>query len=74
VTEELVMRAVMDYAGWDADRDDVLDALSAAVTAKLGFGRLSTLPAAPEIDSAGLPMEMAYHAAQATRERPAPSP
>ena len=60
--EELVVKAVMDHVGWDAGRDDILDALAAAVTAKLGFGGLNTLPATPETDAKGLPMEMVYHA------------
>ena len=59
---ELAAKAVMDHVGWDAGRDDVLDALAAAVTAKLGFGGLNTLPATPETDAAGLRMEMVYHA------------
>jgi len=41
-------------------RDDVVDALVGSVTAWLGRGDLTTLPAMPEEDSAGLPMEMVY--------------
>ncbi len=40
--------------------DDVLDALGAAVTARLGRSGLSTIPAVPAQDSTGLPMEMVY--------------
>lgn len=41
-------------------RDDVVDALVGSVTAWLSRGGLTTLPAMPEQDSAGLPMEMVY--------------
>lgn len=45
--------------------DDILDALAAAVTAKLGLGcpgnyRLQTLPECPPTDDRCLPMEMVY--------------
>ncbi len=40
--------------------DDLLDALAAAVTAKIGFDNLSCLPPQPERDAQGLPMEMVY--------------
>ena len=40
--------------------DDLLDALAAAVTGLIGGTRLQTLPATPERDSKGLPMEMVY--------------
>lgn len=42
-------------------RDDILDALVAAVTAYVGFYELTTLPAEPEIDSRGRPMEIVYY-------------
>ena len=41
-------------------RDDLMDALSAAVTASFGRNRLHTLPSQPGRDSFGLPMEMVY--------------
>lgn len=41
-------------------KDDVLDALAAAITAKLGFNRFFTIPENPPIDSNGLRMEMVY--------------
>ena len=42
--------------------DDVLDALAAAITAKIGCrqGGFKTLPENPPTDSKGLPMEMVY--------------
>lgn len=41
-------------------RDDIADALVALVTALAPQNRLRTLPAEPEIDAEGLPMEMVY--------------
>lgn len=41
-------------------RDDVLDALVAAVSAKLGMNRLGVIPATAEYDSKGLRMEIVY--------------
>ena len=41
-------------------RDDVLDALVAAVTARCGYDRLTTIPECPPIDCEGLSMEMVY--------------
>lgn len=41
-------------------RDDIADALVALVTALAPQMRLRTLPAEPEIDAEGLPMEMVY--------------
>ena len=41
-------------------KDDILDALAAAVTAQQGFGRLRTLPESPPMDRNGLSMEMVY--------------
>jgi predicted RNase H-like nuclease len=41
-------------------RDDVIDALAGAVTARLGAAGLETLPATPERDRRGLRMEIVY--------------
>jgi predicted RNase H-like nuclease len=49
-----------NYSQKEVKRDDILDALAAAVTAKIGFDNLSCLPPQPEIDAHGLPMEMVY--------------
>ena len=43
-------------------RDDILDALVAAVT---GMNELRTVPGNPEVDSCGLPMEMVYSLVEA---------
>ena len=56
-------RACSKFARKDVARDDILDALVAAVTAYLGQGdegRLQTVPAHPSTDSTGLPMEMVF--------------
>ena len=41
-------------------RDDVVDAMAAAVTAAAGDAALRTLPTRPPRDTCGLPMEMLY--------------
>ena len=42
--------------------DDILDALAAAVTARLGYpDKLATLPENPPTDARGLPMEMVFY-------------
>jgi predicted RNase H-like nuclease len=41
-------------------QDDVVDALVGLVTARIHRGDLRTIPETPEVDSAGLPMEMVY--------------
>jgi predicted RNase H-like nuclease len=45
----------------DVARDDILDALVAAVTAYRGHGRLQTAPQRPPTDAKGLPMEIVYY-------------
>ena len=56
-------RACSKFARKDVARDDILDALVAAVTAYLSQGdegRLQTIPALPSTESTGLPMEMVF--------------
>lgn len=57
------------FARKDVGRDDILDALVAAVTAMLGKRRLRPLPGRPERDSTGLPMEIVYHPSMADAKR-----
>ncbi len=45
------------YRRKDVAKDDVLDALVAAITA---LGPLNSLPDPPELDDKGLPMQMLY--------------
>ena len=42
-------------------RDDILDALAAAVVAQRGQGKLQSVPKVPQKDPKGLPMEMVYY-------------
>ena len=48
------------FVGGGVGKDDILDALVAAVTARRGYGRPKTLPDCPPKDCKGLPMEMVY--------------
>ena len=64
-TEDIYNYASTEYRRRKVARDDILDALAAAVTAKLGLGcpdnyQLRTLPECPPSDCKGLPMEMVY--------------
>jgi len=60
-TEDLVCHALKAYSRSRLSRDDILDALVAAVTASKGRQGLLTIPENPEADSKGLPMEMVYY-------------
>lgn len=59
-TNDIVNHALFTYKRKEVARDDILDALSAAVTAAMGIERLVSIPETPECDSKGLPMEMVY--------------
>ncbi len=64
--EEVIASALDKFKRKCVARDDVLDALVAAVTARAGPDNLLTLPKAPERDPrgpGGLPMEMVYRRA-----------
>lgn len=61
LTTEIARQAFSSYRRKDVARDDILDALSAAVTAVAGEKNLSSIPETPEVDSKGLPMEIVYH-------------
>ncbi|MDO9098260.1 MAG: DUF429 domain-containing protein [Candidatus Methanoperedens sp.] len=58
--DELVDEVLLKYKRREVTKDDVLDALVGAVTARFGFNTLKTLPEAPEYDEMGLSMEMVY--------------
>ena len=45
----------------DVARDDIIDALAAAVVARRGRGKLQSVPKVPQKDPKGLPMEMVYY-------------
>ena len=61
-TEAIVNDGLTAYRRNEVAKDDIIDALAAAVTGKLGFGRFSTIPKIPQVDSKGLRMEMVYFA------------
>lgn len=56
---DVVAQAFLEYGGFEAERDDMIDSLAAAICA-LQIEKCRTLPKEPERDSAGLPMEMVY--------------
>jgi len=60
-TDKLVERALSQFRRKDVAKDDILDALVAALTARFGYENgLHSIPTNPEIDSRGLPMRMIY--------------
>jgi Uncharacterized conserved protein len=59
-TEGITKYALSRYRRNKVARDDILDALSAAVTATAGIEKLVSIPETPEFDSQGLHMEIVY--------------
>ena len=59
-TKDIINRALSAYKRKEVARDDILDALSAAVTAAVGVQRLVSIPEIPEFDSQGLRMEIVH--------------
>ncbi len=55
----MVAAAFLEHGGFEAQRDDIVDALVLALCASHA-GECSTLPATPELDASGLQMEMVY--------------
>jgi len=68
-TDDIVNCSLSTYKRKEVARDDILDALSAAVTAAMGVERLVTIPEKPEHDSKRLPMEMVYYPRSRSIER-----
>jgi predicted RNase H-like nuclease len=68
-TGAIVRAAVKRFRRGDVARDDILDALVAALTAKLARVRPRTLPARPPRDAFGLPMQIVYAGAGYRRNR-----
>ena len=60
-TRAIYREARRRFVGGGVGKDDILDALVAAVTARCGHGRLKTIPECPPRDCEGLRMEMAYY-------------
>jgi predicted RNase H-like nuclease len=59
VGRSIVNDGLTEFARKDVVRDDIVDALAAAVTARCE-SHLRTLPRRPEVDACGLPMQMVY--------------
>ena len=57
----LFEQACSEFLRREVARDDIIDAMVCAVTAKVGYGRYRTAPASPVIDRQGLPMEIVYY-------------
>ncbi|TNF99842.1 MAG: DUF429 domain-containing protein [Gammaproteobacteria bacterium] len=57
---ELYDEALKTFLRKQLARDDIIDAMVAAVTAKYGVDQLMTIPGKPMQDNTGLPMEMVY--------------
>jgi predicted RNase H-like nuclease len=56
---ETVAAAFLEHGGFDAGRDDIIDAMVAAITASR-LADCGTLPDEPEVDARGIAMEMVY--------------
>lgn len=59
-TDAIIKHALPLYRRKEVQRDDILDALVAGVTAIGGSKSLATIPESPELDSKGVAMEMIY--------------
>jgi predicted RNase H-like nuclease len=59
-SETILSQTLSNYLRKEVRKDDILDALGAAITAKIGRENLSFIPNPPEPDAEGLPMEMVY--------------
>lgn len=60
-TDEIIETALTEYRRKEVTKDDILDALAAAITAKTGSENgFEHVPFEPEIDSAGLKIQMVY--------------
>jgi predicted RNase H-like nuclease len=56
----LFEQACAGYPRREVARDDIIDAMVCALTAKLGYGSYRTVPATPVSDGQGLAMEIVY--------------
>ncbi len=57
---DLTNRALIKFKRSDVAKDDILDALVGMVVASTFDNKLKTLPATPQLDSRGIPMEIVY--------------
>ena len=60
-SKEIIEHPLTTYRRKDVARDDILDALVLAITAKFGFNKVKTIPEGATRDSRGLLMEMVYY-------------
>lgn len=60
-TKDVVDKALREYPRSKVAKDDILDALVAAVTASAERRGLSSIPETAEVDSKGLSMKMVYY-------------
>ncbi|AAM05357.1 TPA: DUF429 domain-containing protein [Methanosarcina acetivorans] len=68
--EEIVEYALSKYRRKDLSKDDILDALAAALTAQMGgICGFTYVPNEPEIDSKGLKIQMVYCECEKVRSR-----
>ena len=58
--EDIFERGCSEFSRKCVARDDILDALAAAITAYRGHHQLQTVPETPHRDEKGLPMEMVF--------------
>jgi predicted RNase H-like nuclease len=59
-TNGIVQQALDQFQRKDLARDDILDALVLAISAKIGSNSCRTIPLNPSLDKKGLPMEIVY--------------
>jgi predicted RNase H-like nuclease len=59
-TQDIVHQALDQFQRKDLARDDILDALALAISAKIGSNSIRTVPLIPLVDKKGLPMEIVY--------------
>ena len=59
-TDVIIEQAIKRFPRREVGRDDILDALAAALTARCNSDRLVSVPESPQLDPCGLPMEMVY--------------
>jgi len=59
-TEDIVQHSLKNYRRQEVAKDDILDALVAAITALDGLNALVSVPDPPEFDECGLPMQMLH--------------
>ena len=57
---QLFEQASSQYLRRQLARDDIIDAMACAVTAKFGYNNYRTVPAIPSKDIRGLPMEIVF--------------